>query len=251
MITAKDNTKIKDLKKLQQRKYRKRLHQYLIEGFHLVEEAFKSSAEILEVYVTPEFLATAPTWLGALTVYEISPDVLNAISELPAPQGIIAKVKLVAPVSPEKLSGGYLLLDTIQDPGNLGTMIRTADAFGISGVVLGAGTSDLYQTKVLRALQGSQYHLPVYEGDLHEWIEKAHAQNVPVYGTELNDQAIGLNELAAPKDFLVILGNEGQGVAKDLLAETTQNIYIPMSGRAESLNVGVACGIVLYHFAQK
>ena len=251
MITAKDNSKVKELKKLQQRKYRKRLQAYVIEGFHLVEEAFKSAADIREVYVTPEFLTTAPTWVNALTVEVVSPEVLKTISELPAPQGIIAKVALPQMQAPEKLTGGYLLLDRIQDPGNLGTMIRTADAFGIKGVVLGTGTSDLYQTKVLRALQGSQYHVPVYEGELTAWLEKARAQKVAIFGTELNEQAISLEDVVAPADFLLILGNEGQGVQKELLAQTTQSIYIPMAGQAESLNVGVACGVVLYHFAKK
>lgn len=250
MITAKDNPRIKELKKLQQRKYRKKLQRYLIEGFHLVEEAHLAKAPLQEIFVTEKFLATAPLWLKDYPLVEVSEEILQHISELPTAPGILAVCKIVKPPVPETLSGGYLLIDRIQDPGNLGTMIRTADAFHLTGVVLGSGTVDVYQGKVLRALQGSQYHLPIFEGDLKIWLAKAAVQKIPSYGTELNEQARPLKEIKAPKDFLVILGNEGQGVAKELLEETTENIYIEMPGAAESLNVGVACGILLYHLTQ-
>lgn len=250
MITAKDNTKIKEIKKLQQRKYRKKLQRYLIEGFHLVEEAHFAKAPLQEIFVTEKFLATAPSWLGDYSVIKVSEEVLQHLSELPTTPGILAVCEIVKPPLPENLTGGYLLIDGVQDPGNLGTMIRTADAFHLAGVVLGTGTVDLYQGKVLRALQGSQYHLSIFEGDLTDWLEKAKAQTIPSYGTELNAKALPLKKVAPQKDFLVILGNEGQGVSSQLLAATTQNIYIEMSGAAESLNVGVACGILLYHLTQ-
>ncbi|WP_071130984.1 TrmH family RNA methyltransferase [Enterococcus timonensis] len=251
MITAKDNPKIKQLKKLHLRKNRTKFQQYIIEGFHLVEEAHFAQAKIEEIYVTEDFLQIAPAWLSDYSVQIVAENILQLASQLPTTPGIIALVKKNPPATIATLSGGFLLLDRIQDPGNLGTMIRSADAFGLSGVVLGSGTVDLYDQKVLRALQGSLYHLPIFEGDLNTWIQKAQGQNIPVYGTELNEQAIPLRKVVPTENFLVILGNEGQGVDEALLKQTNENIYIEMNGQAESLNVGVACGIVLYHLCQK
>lgn len=250
MITAKDNSRIKEIKKLQQRKYRKKQQRYLIEGYHLVEEAYQAGIALDEIFVTPTFLASAPAWLKKIPYTEVSLEVLKSFSELPTPQGIVAVAPMMQPTPPETLKGGYLLLDSVQDPGNVGTMIRTADAFGLAGVVVGEGSADLYQGKVLRALQGSQYHLPIYEGSLFPWLAKAHAQHLPIYGTELNPKAISLKEVVPTADYLVVLGNEGQGVSGAVLKEATQHVYIPMQGQAESLNVGVACGIALYHLAQ-
>lgn len=246
MITSKENSKIKEIKKLQQRKHQKKEQVYLIEGFHLVEEAHLHKKEIIELILTEDFLKKAPEWVNAYPLITVTPEVLQSISELPTPQGIIAKVKMEEARMPEKLSGNYLLLDAVQDPGNVGTMIRTADAFGLSGVVLGKGSADWHQGKVLRALQGSQYHLPIYEGDLQEWLTKGKEADYDIFGTELNEKAISLDKLATPSKFMIILGNEGQGVSEKFLQQTTQNIYITMQGKAESLNVGVACGIALY-----
>ncbi len=246
MISSKDNSKIKELKKLHQRKYRKKTQSYLIEGFHLVEEAHLYQSPIEELYVTEKFLNDGPIWLQEYTVEVVTPEVLQFISELPTPQGIVAKVKIETQSLPKNLEGNYLLLDAVQDPGNLGTMIRSADAFGMSGVILGEGTADWHQGKVLRALQGSQYHLDIYEGNLDTWIQKGKDANYQIFGTELNEEAISLDQVKLQGPFMVILGNEGQGVNPKWLQQTTQNIYITMPGKAESLNVGVACGIVLY-----
>ncbi len=251
MITAKDNKKIKEAKKLHQRKFRKASETYLIEGFHLVEEAHFAKASLKEIFVTEKFLQEGPTWLDQYNLNLVTPEIIDYLSELPKNPGIIAVATFFPETKPQDFKGSYLLLDRIQDPGNLGTMIRTADAFGLSGVVLGEGTTDLYQGKVLRALQGSQYHLPIYFADLKTWIEKAQREKIPVYGTELNEKAISLTKVSKRKDFCVILGNEGQGVSRELLELSDENIFIPMKGQAESFNVGVACGILLYELTKE
>ncbi|MCU1947389.1 RNA methyltransferase [Enterococcus faecium] len=203
-IQSVKNPRIKELKKLHKKKYREEKAEYLLEGFHLIEEAASSDAEIKELFVTQRGM---------------------------------------------KEWGGWLLLDNVQDPGNVGTMIRTADAFGMAGVLLGKGTADIYSTKVLRSMQGSNYHLPVLQKDLAEVIPVMKGKGFTVYGTELNEEAHALDKVEKTEDFAIIMGNEGQGVSQEILSSTDQNVYIPMKGNAESLNVGVAAGIVLYHFS--
>ena len=139
--------------------------------------------------------------------------------------------------------------DHVQEPGNVGTLIRTADAAGFSGVILGEGSADIYSTKVLRSMQGSHFHLPVVSANLFEVIDQLKKEKVPVYGTELNPAAITYTSIPESASVALILGNEGQGVQKELLTQTDQNVYIPLYGAAESLNVGVAGGILMYHIA--
>ena len=128
-------------------------------------------------------------------------------------------------------------------------MIVAADAFDMAGVLLGKGTADIYSTKVLRSMQGSNYHLPVLQQDLTEVIPLMKDKGFTVYGTELNEEAHALDKVEKSDNFAIIMGNEGQGVSQEILSLTDQNVYIPMKGNAESLNVGVAAGIVLYHFS--
>ena len=125
-------------------------------------------------------------------------------------------------------------------------MIRTADAAGFAGVFLGTGTADRYSTKVLRSMQGSNFHLPILEGDVPAFIQKLKAQGTAIYGTELNKEAVSYTELSKKGTAAFILGNEGQGVHPDILGLTDQNVYIPIYGQAESLNVAIAAGILMY-----
>ncbi|GMA54850.1 23S rRNA methyltransferase [Alicyclobacillus contaminans] len=179
------------------------------------------------------------------TYYLLSDEAMKALSEQPAPQGIIALVQKSSNF-PSDFSGKWLLLDNVQDPGNVGTIVRTADAAGFDGIFLGQGTADEYSPKVLRSMQGSQFHLPIFSGDLTEVIAEFQKIDSKIYGTKLDPAAISYNEVQKNEDFVLILGNEGQGVAEDLLQLTDQNLYIPIYGKAESLNVGVAAGILMY-----
>lgn len=126
-------------------------------------------------------------------------------------------------------------------------MIRTADAAGLSGVILGEGSSDIYNSKVLRAMQGSNYHLPVIRKSLEDIIDNFKERGIPIYGTELNPEAISYTNVSKVKEYALIMGNEGKGVSQKLLEKTDQNIYIPIKGKAESLNVAIAAGILMYH----
>lgn len=248
-IQSNKNQLIKEIKKYHQKKQRDKEKKYLLEGYHLVEEAVLHGAVIEHLFVDPKGLADYGDWLKEqqLEITLVTEEVLKVLSELPTPQGIVALVeKQVSTIT--DYQGKWLLLDQVQDPGNVGTLIRTADAAGFSGVFLGEGTADIYSTKVLRSMQGSHFHLPIVSGDLFEIVAQLKAQKVPLYGTELNKEAVTYTKVAASDSVALILGNEGQGVQKALLAETDQNIYIPIYGAAESLNVGIAGGILMYHF---
>lgn len=243
------NPLIKELRKLQQKKYREKEGRYLMEGFHLVEEALKAKAPVELLLVTHKGLTEWEEWLDQQSVnqYLVSDEVMKSLSDLPTPPGIMG-VLTKTEAGEVDFTGRWLLLDRVQDPGNVGTMVRTADAAGFDGVVLGHGCADLYSTKVLRSTQGSQFHLPVVQRALPEVIEAFRSQKIPVYGTELNEAAKGFQEVAPTANVALVMGNEGQGVAPEILALTDQNLYIPIYGQAESLNVGVAAGILMYHF---
>ena len=250
-IQSAKNPRIKELKKLHKKKYREEKGEYLLEGFHLIEEAVASNAKVNELFVTQRGLTEWSSWLEenqTLSVTLVSEEVMATVSDLPTPQGIMAVVEAEKREIPN-FEGGWLLLDNVQDPGNVGTMIRTADAFGLCCVVLGKGTADVYSTKVLRSMQGSNYHLPIIQEDLTKLLPILKEQGFITYGTELNEEAVSLNDIQTTKNYAIVMGNEGQGVRPEVLALTDKNVYIPIQGNAESLNVGVAAGIMLYHFS--
>lgn len=248
-IQSVKNQMIKEVKKFHHKKQRDQQQKYLLEGYHLVEEAVLAGVMIDKVFIDQKGADLYHDWLVEQDVesYLVSSEVLKALSELPTPQGIVALVhkKEVPAID---YQGRWLLLDGVQDPGNVGTLIRTADAAGFSGVILGEGTADLYSSKVLRSLQGSHFHLPIVNANLVETIAHFKEQKVPVYGTELNKDALPHTQVTAKGNVALVLGNEGQGVSSEVLALTDQNLYIPIYGKAESLNVGIAGGILMYHF---
>lgn len=247
-ITSTKNSLIKELKKLHKKKHRIETNSYLIEGEHLVEEAFTYQAEIISLLVTKDSYQDyhyLTEQVSDDSLYVVTDDVLKVVSSLPTPQGIIAVIRKTEVVKNQQL-GRMLLLDRVQDPGNVGTMIRTADAAGFTHVILGEGCADIYQSKVLRAMQGSQYHLTLEEANLTDFILKLKEENYQVYGTELNEEAIDYREIDSTDKLAIIMGNEGQGVAQELLELTDKNLYIPIKGKAESLNVAIAAGIIMF-----
>ncbi len=227
------------------KKERDKTGTYLVEGFHLVEEALKSE-HVLEIIVS-ENTGLPPTWnYGDIPVTMITNEIMLSLSDTETPQGILA-ICHSQQIASEKVTGTkYLLIDAVQDPGNLGTMIRTADAAGVDAVIVGEGSVDAYNPKVLRSAQGSHFHLSIIRGNLTAWIEKLKEVNIPVYGTALQNAKV-YTEIETSGSFALVVGNEGSGVQKAILAETTDNLYIPIYGKSESLNVGIATGILLYY----
>ncbi|MFZ2463937.1 MAG: RNA methyltransferase [Caldibacillus thermoamylovorans] len=243
-IQSKKNEKVKQWKKLLTRKERDKSGLFIIEGEHLVEEAH-SAEQIVELIVTEQYYAKLPkTKFGGIDLFVIANEIAKVISDTETPQGIFAVCK--QPESRRVEGKTWLLIDAVQDPGNIGTMIRTADSAGLDAVIVGEGSVDIYNAKVLRAAQGSHFHLPIIRGNLHQWIEKLEQNNIPIYGTALKN-AVSMYEVTPVDKFALIVGNEGQGVNEELLRKTVKNLYIPIYGKSESLNVSVATGILLYY----
>lgn len=249
-ITSAQNQHVKRWKKLATKKERQKTGTYLIEGWHLFNEANKASINFVSIITTKDQLAKHDDILTLnAAIYEVSPEVMQAISETVTPQGIIAEITIPNDTSTvlSHFSGPWLLLDEVQDPGNIGTMIRTADAAGYEGVVASPHAADFFSPKVVRSMQGSQFHLQLRQGNLHEWISTLKRQQLPVYGSELNPSAKSYLSITPGNKFGLIMGNEGNGMHEDILQQTDANLFIPMAGQAESLNVAVAAGILMFH----
>ena len=239
-ITSAQNNKIKNANKLKKKRDRDKTGQALIEGIHLIEEAQQSGITIQQLFVIEPDRTDEALLNYANETYEINMKVAEALSGTVTPQGFFAVID--KPQYDVSKAQQVLLIDRIQDPGNLGTLIRTADAAGLDLIVMEKGTADPYQDKVMRASQGSIFHIPVVTEDLATYMNNFDG---PVYGTAL-ENAVSFKEIEAQSTFALLLGNEGEGVNQELLQQTTKNLIIPIYGKAERLNVAIAGSILLY-----
>jgi len=237
MIESVKNNLIKEVVKLQTKKYREKNAQFIVEGFHLIEEA--RDAGCLELVICKEGISFEFT-----NTQIVSEKVFSHIKTTESSQGVIGVCN--KPNYKDYDNKFVLLVDRIQDPGNLGTIIRSADAFNVDLVVLGEGTVDLYNPKTINSSQGSLFHIPVICDNLVDYINQFDGD---VYGTSLQSSK-ALSDVKFSDKLAFIVGNEGSGVSEELLQKTTQNIIIEMPGQSESLNVGVAASIVLYQISQ-
>lgn len=237
MITSTTNNTIKMLIKLKQKKYRDETGYYLIEGEHLVEEALK--AEQVEMLISTKSIDSE------LSLIEVSNEVMTKLAFTKSPQSIMAKCVIK---KENKLVDGkrYLILDDLQDPGNIGTLIRTALAFSVDQVILSNKCVDLYNDKLLRSMQGANFHISCMYGDLKEVIPELQANGVVVIGSAL-ENGKNINEIATCEKMAFVVGNEGNGMNKEILAICDEIGYIPID-MIESLNVAVAGSIMMYHF---
>ncbi|WP_052256130.1 RNA methyltransferase [Salinicoccus sp. YB14-2] len=239
VITSKDNARIKNLRKLHKKKERSKAGMFLIDGEHLVEEAVKFSQQIH--YIIAEENYSFSINVSNFEVIYVTESVMKTLSQLDTPQGVMAAVSYMPP----EVSGNkVLVLDDIQDPGNLGTLIRTADAFGFDRVVMSTETVDPFSDKVLRSAQGSTFHIKLEVTDIHPVIESFNGLSI---GTSLRD-AEYLEDIPQADEMLVVLGNEGRGVSDAALNYVDRTVKIHMPGNSESLNVAIAGGILMHHF---
>lgn len=245
VITSLENDKVKELTKLQQKKYRDLTGTYLVEGEHLVEEAYKNGV-ILQVIVLENVSAS----FDDCDVLAVSYDVMKKISALDTPPTVMAVCKKKE--YDEIVGDRIVVLDGVQDPGNLGTIIRSSLAFDVTSIVLSPTCVDLYNSKVLRGTQGMIFQLPILVLDTKEAISKIAHKGITIYGTSVVDGTM-VSELSNSEreKFCLIMGNEGSGLTKEIFALCDKNLYIPMSDKVESLNVGVACSILLYEMRRK
>jgi len=244
IITSKANSVVKNAKKLHQKKYRK--SSYLIEGWHLFEEAVQAGAKIERIFSLTEYGDKLVDYPQTVFVAE---EILLDLADSQTPQGIVAIVQKEEEQLPDLSQGKYLFLEDVQDPGNVGTMIRTADAAGFSGVVVSSKSADIYSLKTLRSMQGSHFHVPIYRVPVGIFVEEAKKGNLPILATTLSQESKDYRELARLENFALVMGNEGQGISPFMVEQADQLVHISMKGQAESLNVAVAAGILMFYLS--
>ena len=251
-LTAVNNPQVKAAAELKQKKYRLERGLFLAEGLRTVEEAVAYKAVVSIFYTAIEddrtraVLEEAAAQQVKLTC--VSDTVLKKIADTETPQGIIAVCKMQPVALDDLLASGKMLLvlDRVGDPGNVGTMLRTADAAGIGGVVLLKGSVDAYAPKTVRSSMGSLFHVPVLAGvGETAFIESAHNAGYELLVTCL-DGADNLYKADLHGRLAFVMGNEANGVSAGLLEAADKRVFIPMAGRAESLNVAMAAGIVMF-----
>ena len=242
MITSVQNKLVREWKKLHRKKYRYEKNQFLIEGYHLIEEAYRSNQNIDTVIAVKG--VNLPEKFKNLSIIFVNETVFKEISQTETPQGIAAIVDMMPVV--EEHDHSVLLIDAIQDPGNLGTIIRTADAAGFSKIILGSGTVDMYNDKVIRASQGSIFHIPIYQANLEETIPKLKEMHYKIWASTL-ENARNYRHFEVPEKTAIIFGNEGRGIDETYIEMADERVVIPIFGQAESLNVSVAAGILMYY----
>ncbi|HEP1793824.1 TPA: RNA methyltransferase [Streptococcus suis] len=243
IIRSKSNNLVKQIKKLQQKKYRR--SSYLIEGWHLLEEAVKAGASIEHVLVLEEHMDRV-AHMEQVTV--VSPEIMQDLTDSKSPQGVVAQLALPSQKLSDQLAGKYLVLEDVQDPGNVGTIIRTADAAGFDGVFLTDKSADIYNMKVLRSMQGSHFHLPIYRLPIEDILSTLKNNQVEILATTLSSQSVDYREVSPEASFALVMGNEGQGISDFVSEEADRLVHITMPGQAESLNVAIAAGILVFSF---
>ncbi len=241
VISSLQNERIKNLSKLLSKKFRDEEGKFLVEGEHLVEEAFKSGL-LLEVIKCEDVLGeyNVPT---NLVTYEVIKKLSNTVN----PQRIIGVVKKI---EEKELGSKVLILDDIQDPGNLGTIIRSSLAFNIDSIVLSNNSVDMYNDKVIRSSEGMIFHLNIVRRDIKELIKELHNDGFKVYGTKV-DGGTSVDKVNVTNKYAIVMGNEGNGVKDEVLDLCDDYLYIDISDKVESLNVGVATSIILYELNKR
>ena len=239
VITSLDNEKVKKYRKLKKRKYREEYEEFIVEGMHLVLEAFKSG--IIEELIMEENQALP---LPCPYVY-VTREIIYKISEVDTPASVMALCRKLP--DRDLVGSKFLILDEVQDPGNVGTIIRSAKAFDIDTVILSENSVDIYNSKVVRATQGMLFHLNVISRKIDTIIDVIKNREIPVYGSSV-DYGMDVCELNKKdrEKYALIVGNEGNGVRATTLEKCDKRLYIQMNEKVESLNVAVAASILLY-----
>ena len=249
-VTSRQNPLMIRIKKLgQSRALRREEGVFVCEGPKLTAEALKWGASVETVLLAegqnpPESLPREARQV------EVPDSLLRAVSTVETPQGLLAVCRIPALAPPDRLSGGrYLVLDGVQDPGNLGTIWRTADAFGADGLLLVNGCADPWSPKTIRATMGACFRLPAWEADLETVRDLLEEADIPLYATALRADTADVRQVDL-KRAAVVIGSEGRGISKEALALCRRTIKIPMRERCESLNAAMAAGIVLWEMCR-
>ncbi|MEB3181828.1 MAG: RNA methyltransferase [Nostocaceae cyanobacterium] len=251
MLTSLQNPLVKQIRKLHSAKYRREQELFLLEGTHLLQEACAINYPLAVVCCTPQWQEKNSTlWeqicQGAQRTEIVSPEVLKSIATTVQPDGVIATAKRHQSHAQVPFTGVTLALETVQDPGNLGTIIRTAAAAGASGMWLSGDSVDLDNPKVLRASAGQWFRLPMaVSDDLKATVRQSQQAGVQVVAT-LPSATLTYWEVDFKQPTLILLGNEGAGLSLDLAAMADLQVNIPLSPGVESLNVAITAAVMLY-----
>jgi TrmH family RNA methyltransferase len=233
---------IKDIQSLSHKKFRDELNLFIAEGPKIVGELIELIPQKIErIYALKEWIESNSFLPEGVNVVEVDAIGLQRLSQLQTSNQVIAVIKKLTSNKPNATSF-TLYLDTIQDPGNFGTIVRTADWFGIKNIVCTPGCADVYNPKVVQSTMASIARVNVYYDENGEWLKE---QTVPVLAATLHGNP--LHDRSKMKEGILIIGNESKGVRKEILQYATDQITIPKRGEAESLNAAVAAGIILSH----
>ncbi len=241
VISSLQNERIKNYSKLLNKKYRDIDNKFIVEGEHLVEEAYKSN-KLLEIIKTEDFTCDIDVPTTVVTY-----DVIKKLSNTMNPQKIMG---IVSKLDEKEIGNKVLIIDELQDPGNLGTIIRSSVAFNIDTIILSENTVDLYNDKVIRSSEGMIFKINIIKRDLKEIIRKLKAKKYTIYGTKVTNGTNIKNANFSEKTAFIV-GNEGNGVKKEILDLCDEYLYIPMNNNCESLNVAIATSIILYEMGDK
>lgn len=257
-LSSKDNPVIKNTVKLiKSAKHRRKEGLFIAEGLRVCVDAVISGAEIEALFITEQALEKNPAEAGALQsatkkAYLLSPALFAHISDTQTPQGVLCVIKTLdktAEFDTIKIGGKFLALDNVQDPNNLGAVLRSAEAFGVSGVILSGDCCDVFNPKVVRGSMGAVFRLPVLNV---ESLETFFAQNpqLNTYAAVVHDTAEKVTDVSFCEPCAVVIGNEGNGLKPETVAACKHSITIPMNGKAESLNASVAAAILIWEMVK-
>ena len=257
IITSKDNDSIKHIKKLKEKKYRDEYNEYIVEGIKLINEAILEKIEIKTIVVCDDCVKTGE--IDSKSLYEIAKynciyvnePVFKTITDVQNPQGILAVIEKKTCEKATKFNEDVIvILDDIQDPGNLGTILRTVDSVGLKQIVISSTSADIFNSKVIRSTMGAIFRLNIVESDnLGNILKELKKHKYKIFATALGtDKSIYDVEY---KKVGIIIGNEANGISKPLLDLSDEIIKIPMLGKTESLNASVATGVVLYEYVRQ
>lgn len=254
IISSKDNQLVKKIIKLNKSsKQRKEQNLFVAEGLRLCEDAMLSGVEIDTLIVTENAVAkyseiTEKLIKYAKSTFMVTNSIFSLFSDTKSPQGVLCLIKTLDKVTlfdTIKCNGKFLALDNVQDPTNLGTILRTAEAIGIDGIIMSQDCCDIYSPKVVRGSMGAVFRMPYMIVDnIADFIKEN--SNIVSYASVVDSDAEKVNEIVFEDTCIVVVGNEGNGLKKETISSCNNKITIPMSGRAESLNAAVAASILMW-----
>ncbi len=247
-ILSPANEFLKKAAKLKQKKYREEFGLFVTEGERSCREAAESGFVVDCIVMTERFFESHEREFAGFNRIVTTDKLFMTLCDTKTPQGVLAVVKV--PEERELTGNRYIYCDGIQDPGNAGTIIRSADAFGFSGVIFSAGSVDVFSPKVIRASMGSVFHIELKTLAGAEFLEQAKQGGYFITASALHGKSVDIHNMTVLKKQIFVIGNEGNGVSKEILKQSDEIVHIPMSGAAESLNAGVAASILMFEVSK-